>query len=172
MNIPPILQYQSIFRAISERTRWKSSFVADLSVFAGLLAILYILFVSGRIWFAPFTPVAHISSSPRALAPVCGVFPGANRDCLPFVAPVCPGLRNGGGQIRTRGENHAAAARYPAVDSGAEFSSRRHAGDGRAVSGSATGPGAGFDPADFHGASVEYRVQLLRFVERNSSRAT
>ncbi|HXR09590.1 MAG TPA: ABC transporter permease subunit, partial [Candidatus Acidoferrales bacterium] len=41
--------------------------MADASVFAGLLAILYALFASGRIWFAPFTPVANISSSPRAL---------------------------------------------------------------------------------------------------------
>ena len=32
-----------------------------------LLAILYVLFASGRIWFAPFTPVANISSSPRVL---------------------------------------------------------------------------------------------------------
>ena len=40
---------------------------ADLSVFAGLLAILYILFASGRIWLAPFTPVANISSNPREL---------------------------------------------------------------------------------------------------------
>jgi NitT/TauT family transport system permease protein len=67
MRIEPILNYQSILRAISERTRWKSSFVADVSVFVGLLAILYALFASGRIWFAPFTPVANISSSPSAL---------------------------------------------------------------------------------------------------------
>ena len=62
-----ILNYQSLLRALSERTRWKSTFVADVSVFAGLLAILYVLFASGRIWFAPFTPVANISSSPRVL---------------------------------------------------------------------------------------------------------
>ena len=62
-----ILNYQSLLRALSERTRWKSTFVADISVFAGLLAILYVLFASGRIWFAPFTPVANISSSPRVL---------------------------------------------------------------------------------------------------------
>ncbi len=67
MKMEPILNYESILRGISERTRWKSTFVADVSVFAGLLAILYSLFASGRIWFAPFTPVAHISSSPRAL---------------------------------------------------------------------------------------------------------
>jgi NitT/TauT family transport system permease protein len=67
MKMEPILNYQAILRAISERTRWKSTFVADISVFAGLLAILYTLFASGRIWFAPFTPVANISSSPRAL---------------------------------------------------------------------------------------------------------
>jgi len=67
MRLEPILSYQTILRAISERTRWKSSFLADLAVFAGLLAILYTLFASGRIWFAPFTPVANISSSPRAL---------------------------------------------------------------------------------------------------------
>src|SRR6202140_1988679 len=67
MKMEPTLNYQSILRALSERTRWKSSFVADVAVFAGLLAILYALFASGRIWFAPFTPVANISSSPRAL---------------------------------------------------------------------------------------------------------
>jgi NitT/TauT family transport system permease protein len=63
----PILNYQPILRGISERTRWRSTFVADASVFTGLLAILYVLFASGRIWFAPFTPVANISSSPRVL---------------------------------------------------------------------------------------------------------
>jgi NitT/TauT family transport system permease protein len=67
MKMQPHLSYQSILRGITERTRWKSSFVADVSVFAGILAILYALFASGRIWFAPFTPVANISSSPRAL---------------------------------------------------------------------------------------------------------
>jgi len=67
MKPQPILHYPSILRGISERTGWKSSFAADASVFAGLLAILYALFASGQIWFAPFTPVANISSSPRAL---------------------------------------------------------------------------------------------------------
>jgi NitT/TauT family transport system permease protein len=67
MKMEPILSYQSVLRGISERTRWKSTFWADASVFAGLLAILYALFASGRIWFAPFTPVANISASPRAL---------------------------------------------------------------------------------------------------------
>jgi NitT/TauT family transport system permease protein len=63
---PPIL-HQTILRAILERARSRSSFLADVSVFAAILAILYALFASGRIWFAPFTPEAHISSSPRAL---------------------------------------------------------------------------------------------------------
>ena len=67
MKTAPILHYPSILRGISERIRRKSSFAADVAVFAGLLAILYALFASGRIWFAPFTPVANISSSPRAL---------------------------------------------------------------------------------------------------------
>ena len=67
MKTAPILNYQSILRGVIERARWKISLAADLSVFAGLLAILYALFASGRIWFAAFTPVANISSSPRAL---------------------------------------------------------------------------------------------------------
>src|SRR6202166_186710 len=67
MKMEPILNYQSILRGITERTKWKSTFLADASVFAGLLAILYVLVASGRIWFAPFTPVANISSSPRVL---------------------------------------------------------------------------------------------------------
>src|SRR6202043_3143127 len=58
---------QTILRTVTERARWESSFVADVSVFVGILAILYALVASGRIWFAPFTPAAHISSSPRAL---------------------------------------------------------------------------------------------------------
>src|SRR6202521_399518 len=67
MKMASNLHYQAILRGLSERAKWNSSFVADVSVFAGLLAILYALFASGRIWFAPFTPVANISSSPRAL---------------------------------------------------------------------------------------------------------
>src|SRR5579871_1634926 len=67
MKLESILSYPSVLRGISERVRWKSSFAADLSVFVGLLAIVYALFASGRIWFAPFSPVANISPSPRAL---------------------------------------------------------------------------------------------------------
>ena len=67
MNMDPLFSYQSIVRAISERTRWRSSFVADAAVFGGILGILYAVVVSGRIWFSPFTPVANISGSPRAL---------------------------------------------------------------------------------------------------------
>ena len=67
MNLFPVFNSQAFVRAISERTRWKSSFVADVAVFAGILGILYALVVSGRIWLQPFTPVANISSNPRAL---------------------------------------------------------------------------------------------------------
>jgi len=67
MKTERILHYPSILRGISERIRWRSSFGADAAVFAGLLAILYALVASGRIWFAPFTPVATISSRPQAL---------------------------------------------------------------------------------------------------------
>ena len=67
MNMDPLFSYHSILRAISERTRWRSSFVADVAVFGGILGILYAVVVSGRIWFSPFTPVANISGSPRAL---------------------------------------------------------------------------------------------------------
>jgi NitT/TauT family transport system permease protein len=67
MKIEPAFNYHAILRAITERARWKSSFWADVSVFAALLALLYALLVSGRAWFAPFTPVAEISASPRVL---------------------------------------------------------------------------------------------------------
>jgi len=67
MKITRPIHQQTILRSIAERTRWKSSLLADVSVFAGILAILFALFASGRIWFAPFTPTAQISSSPRAL---------------------------------------------------------------------------------------------------------
>ena len=67
MKITRLIHQQTILRSITERTRWKSSLLADVSVFAGILAILYALFASGRIWFAPFAPTALISSSPRVL---------------------------------------------------------------------------------------------------------
>src|SRR6266436_3728689 len=67
MKIAPPIHYEAILRAITERTRWKSSFVADVAVFAGVLAILYAILLSGRAWFAPFTPVAQISTNPGVL---------------------------------------------------------------------------------------------------------
>jgi NitT/TauT family transport system permease protein len=67
MEINPLTGYQTLVHSISERARRTGSFLADASVFAGVFALVYALFVSGRIWFAPFTPVAHISSSPRVL---------------------------------------------------------------------------------------------------------
>jgi NitT/TauT family transport system permease protein len=67
MKLEPIISHHEIVRTITERARWKTSYVADVAVFAGLLALLYAVLVSGRIWFAPFTPVAEISASPRVL---------------------------------------------------------------------------------------------------------
>ena len=67
MKTQPVLSYQAIARTIFQRAHWENSFVADLAVFSGILGILYALLVSARIWFSPFTPVANISSSPRAL---------------------------------------------------------------------------------------------------------
>ena len=67
MKTHPILSHASVLRAVTERARWRGSLIADVCVFAGLLALLYALFVSGRAWFAPFTPVAKISASPRVL---------------------------------------------------------------------------------------------------------
>jgi NitT/TauT family transport system permease protein len=66
-KLEPVLHPSTLFRFISERTKWKSPLWADAAVFAGLLAILYALFVSARVWFQPFAPVANISSSPRML---------------------------------------------------------------------------------------------------------
>src|ERR1700752_2923871 len=67
MKLDPIISHHDIVRTITERARWKTSYVADGAVFAGLLALLYAVLVSGRAWFAPFTPVAEISASPRVL---------------------------------------------------------------------------------------------------------
>ena len=67
MKLDPIISHHDIVRTITERARWKTSYVADVAVFAGLLALLYAVLVSGRAWFAPFTPVAEISASPRVL---------------------------------------------------------------------------------------------------------
>ena len=61
------ITHHAILRAIIERARWKSSFAADAAVFAGVLAVLYAILLSGRVWFAPFTPVAQISTNPWVL---------------------------------------------------------------------------------------------------------
>src|SRR5229473_3067604 len=61
------ITHHAVPRAIIERARWKSSFAADVAVFAGVLAILYAILLSGRAWFAPFTPVTQISTNPRVL---------------------------------------------------------------------------------------------------------
>src|SRR6202158_4177732 len=62
----PLTQH-AILRPNIERARGKSSFVADAAVFAGVLAVLYAILLSGRVWFAPFTPVAQISTNPWVL---------------------------------------------------------------------------------------------------------
>src|SRR6202161_728914 len=67
MNTKPLVPNHAILRNIVERARRKSSFAADLTVFAAIFAVLYALFLSGRDWFAPFTAGAQISSSPRLL---------------------------------------------------------------------------------------------------------
>ena len=67
MKTEPLIPYQAILRNIAARARWKSSFAADASVFAVVLAILYAVLLAGRDWFAPFTAVAEISTSPRML---------------------------------------------------------------------------------------------------------
>ena len=59
--------HHAILRGIIERARWRSSFAADAAVFAVVLAVLYAILLSGRDWFAPFTPVAQISTNPRVL---------------------------------------------------------------------------------------------------------
>ena len=107
---------------------------------------------------------------PARVAAVCRVFPGAHCDCLHSGAAFCIGLWICGGQVRARGENPASAARYFAIDPGAELSSRRNAGDGGVVPRQAAGPGTGLGLADLHGTGLEHRVQLLRFAERNPAR--
>jgi NitT/TauT family transport system permease protein len=67
MKPEPLIPYQSILRNIAERARWRSSFAAEAAVFAVVLAILYAVVLAGRNWFAPFTAVAQISTSPRML---------------------------------------------------------------------------------------------------------
>jgi NitT/TauT family transport system permease protein len=67
MKPEPLIPYQPILRNIAERARWRSSFTADAAVFAVVLAILYAVLLAGRDWFAPFTAVAQISTSPRML---------------------------------------------------------------------------------------------------------
>ncbi len=52
-------------RALPRRRTW--SRLTDLAVFAAMVALLYGVLQLGRTWLGPFTPVAQISSSPRAL---------------------------------------------------------------------------------------------------------
>jgi NitT/TauT family transport system permease protein len=52
-------------RAPLRRRTW--SRLADVAVFAAVLGVFYGVLALGRTWLGPFAPVAHISSSPRAL---------------------------------------------------------------------------------------------------------
>src|SRR5467141_414318 len=73
MKIGPPIHYEAILRAITERTRWKSSFVADVSVFAGVLGAAYGVLALGHSWLGPVHAVAQISRSP-AMLPLYAVY--------------------------------------------------------------------------------------------------
>jgi len=47
--------------------RGRSSLLVDAALFAGVLAALYAVFGLGRVWLAPFQPVAEISRNPWSL---------------------------------------------------------------------------------------------------------
>ena len=171
MKMEPILSYQSVLRGISERTRWKSTFVADASVFAGLLAILYALFASGRIWFAPFTPVANISSSPRAL-PLYAAY-SLVRISIAYIFSLLFALGYGFAAAKSE---RAAKILLPLLDilqsiPVLSFLPGVMLAMVALFPGQAAGPRTGFDSADFYGAGVEHRVQFLRVAERHSARA-
>src|SRR5713101_8046676 len=52
-------------RAVFRRRTW--SRLTELAIFAAALALFYAVLAIGRTWLGPFTPVAEISRSPRAL---------------------------------------------------------------------------------------------------------
>jgi NitT/TauT family transport system permease protein len=53
--------------SLSVRAEKTWPFVLDALVFAGLIAVLYLLMVVGRYWFGAIVPAAEISRSPRAI---------------------------------------------------------------------------------------------------------
>jgi hypothetical protein len=79
-------------------------------------------------------------------------------------------LRIRGRVQRSSGAPYAPGARHAAIDSRAEFSSRRDARHGCSFSGTPIGRGIGRGPADFYRAGLEHSVQLLRFAEKYSAR--
>jgi NitT/TauT family transport system permease protein len=170
MKIEPILSYQSILRAISERMRWKTSFLADLSVFAGLLAILYVLFVSGRTWLAPFTAVANISSSPRAL-PLYAAYSFV-RIAIAYILSMLFALGYGMAAAKS---DRAAKIMLPLLDilqsiPVLSFLPGVMLAMVALFPGQAAGARAGIDPAHFHRTGVEHRVQLSTLRSRGIPR--
>ena len=99
-----------------------------------------------------------------------GVFAAANHRRLHALARLHAGLRLRRRLQSARRAHHDSAARHPAVDSGAQLSARRDAGDGGAVSQSPDRRGDGRNSAHLHRPGLEHGLQLLLFAEEHSAR--
>src|SRR5713226_9770690 len=104
-------------------------------------------------------------AEPARAAALCAVFAGAHQPGVRTQLDFCTGLRLPGSKFAPGGSGVGTAAGYSAIDSGAQFFAGRHAGDGGVDPAPPDRRGAGLDLADFHGASVEHRVQLLFVAE-------
>src|SRR4029077_4997909 len=104
-------------------------------------------------------------AEPARASPLCALFAGAHQPGVRTQPDFCAGVRLSGGEFAPCGSCVGAAAGYSAIHSGAQFFARRDAGDGDVDSAPPNWRGAGLHSADFHGASVEHRVQLLFLAE-------
>src|SRR5712664_2354547 len=102
---------------------------------------------------------------PARASAICAVFAGAHQPGVRTQFALCAGVRLFGGEVAAGGSCARAAAGYSAIHSSAEFFAGSDAGDGGVDSASPDRRGTRLDSADFHGASVEHRIQLLFFAE-------
>src|SRR5579872_4821328 len=97
-----------------------------------------------------------------------GLFIDARTCCLSDLAFFHDRIRIRHGAFAARPANNAAAARYPAEHSGAEFSSGFFDCADRAFSEYEFRTGACLHPGNFYGAGVEYDVRILSCAPGNT----
>ena len=145
--------------------------VLDLTVAAFCLATFYCVVLLGRYWFGHPVPSAQISQSARALP--LYAFYSIVRIGVAYLLSLIFAV--GYGYYRrispARRSVHDRRAGHPAIDSGAQLSAWRHAGDGLALAHASARRRDGRHPAHLHRPGLEHGLQLLLLHPQHSARA-